>query len=84
MSKKFKFVEPSVTDTIVELDPVKGTLYTDESDAEISYEFIYPSTVQQPRLYLSISEQVFLVSDLDELISFLQAAKTKLDGGTES
>lgn len=84
MSKKFKFIELIITDTIVELDPVQGTLYTDQTGAEINYEFIYPSAVQQPRLGISISDQVFLVSDLDELISFLQAAKTKLDGGTES
>lgn len=78
MAKRYKFKE---SNDVVELDPKQGQLVTTANAAAVDYYFnSWTSSFDAPvgTIELSMDCQDFLVADLDDLISFLQAAKEKL------
>lgn len=76
MTKQYKFKE---SNDVVELDPKQGQLVTTANAAAVDYHFNSRfSLMDGYSVELIIDCQDFGVEDLDDLISFLQAAKEKL------
>ena len=77
MAKQYKFKE---SNDVVELDPKQGQLVTTANAAAVDYHFNsrFGRLMDGYSVELIIDCQDFGVDDLDDLISFLQAAKEKL------
>ena len=72
--KKFQIVEEKKTEGPIEFISTKGRIKTSYSGASVGYEFEEDSEAVE----LEINEQYFSVSDLDELIDFIEVAKEYL------
>lgn len=76
MAIRFKFVEP-VDLNVVELDPISGSIDTSVTDATIEYK-MNTNAGARPDVTLNIDDQIFVVEDLNDLISFLATVRDRL------
>lgn len=78
----FKKIKAVDTEEVTVLDKKSGSFFTSPNDATVEYVFRKPgedSGGYEHPITLKIDDQFFVAKDLEDLISFLQAAKQRLE-----